>query len=292
MWSFLKESWGLLIFIYERHPLVVWSGLVFLLIALFLIIAAFRHSRFHKKIYARKARRSVLPFLVVLALSCGLPPVLWYIGRITPAETVVKKESGYIFGIDVSHYQGWIDWNRVKQSTHPIRFVLIRSTMGIDGEDLHYVRNWVSAADAGYLRGAYHYYRPDEDASEQFRNFRSRVQLHPGDLPPVLDVEALGKSTPETVRQGALTWLREAEKAYGIRPILYTGRNFYLQHLKGHTDGYPLWIAAYDGEHRVREIPWTLHQFTDAVQVLGIREPVDGNNFRGSEADLKGLCLK
>ena len=292
VWSFLRECWGLLRFIHERHPLVIYAGIIFLLVSLFLIIALFKGSRFHKPVYARKGRRTVLPFLLVLALSCGIPPVLWYVGRITPAETIVKKQDKYVFGIDVSHYQGWIDWNRVKQSKHPIRFVLIRASMGTDGADLHYPRNWEQSSRAGYLRGAYHFFRPDEPAGEQFLNFRSRVNLRPGDLPPVLDVEALGNSSPENIRKAVLEWLRLAQEAYKIRPIVYTGRNFYLRHLKGHVDGYPLWIAAYDGEHRVSDIPWKLHQFTDAVRVLGIREPVDGNNFRGSEADLRQLCLK
>lgn len=292
LWSFVRECWGLLLFIHERHPLVVYAGFLCLLTAAFLLISLFRVSRFYKTVYSRKGRRTVLPFLLVLTLSCGLPPLLWYIGRITPSETIVKKDNKYVFGIDVSHYQGWIDWTRVRKSAHPIRFVLIRVSMGVDGSDLHFSRNWEQAARFGYLRGPYHYYRPDEDAEEQFRNFQSQVKLAAGDLPPILDVESLGKSSPKQVREGALKWLRMAEKEYGVPPVLYTGRNFYLRYLKGHVDGYPLWIAAYDGEHRVKNIPWVLHQFTDAVRVTGIREKVDGNNFRGTEDELRRLCLK
>jgi lysozyme len=82
------------------------------------------------------------------------------------------SHSEYIFGLDVSHYQGRINWKRVSNSKHPIKFVFIRSTMGINGKDKQFLHNWRKAKDFGYIRGAYHYYRPNENPESQFLNYK------------------------------------------------------------------------------------------------------------------------
>ena len=76
--------------------------------------------------------------------------------------------------------------------------------------------------------------------------------------------------------------MKLAEEEYGVKPMIYTGLNFYQNVLKGHVDDYPLWIAAYSGKHRLDNVDWTFHQFTEKVVVKGIKSnTVDGNDFRG-----------
>ena len=118
------------------------------------------------------------------------------------------RSSIYTFGIDISHYQGNIKWDQVKKSHHPVQFVFIRSTMGVDGEDMFFKRNWRNAKNFGYFRGAYHYYRPNENSTKQFENFSNNVRLQPGDFPPVLDIENSSKYGMLNLRKGIKNWLK------------------------------------------------------------------------------------
>ena len=199
----------------------------------------------------------------------------------------------YVFGIDVSKYQGEIDWSQVG-THHPIEFVFIRATMGNNGKDAFFKRNWKGARDEGFIRGAYHYYRPNENSTEQFENFASMVKLKSGDFVPVLDIEEEGDFGRENLRMGVLNWLLLAEEEYGVKPIIYTSLNFYKSILRGYVDEYPLWIAAYSGgKARVKNLPWTFHQFLDNVRVNGITENrVDGNDFNGSISELDSFRVK
>lgn len=199
----------------------------------------------------------------------------------------------YVFGIDVSKYQGEIDWSQVG-THHPIEFVFTRATMGSNGKDAFFTRNWKGAQEEGFIRGAYHYYRPNENSTQQFENFASVVKLESGDLVPVLDIETESDYGRDNLRQGVLNWLLLAEEEYGVKPIIYTGLNFYKHVLQGYVDDYPLWIAAYSGgKARVKNIPWTFHQFSDNVRVNGIIENrVDGNDFYGSLSELDSFRIR
>jgi GH25 family lysozyme M1 (1,4-beta-N-acetylmuramidase) len=209
-----------------------------------------------------------------------------------PEWLPIREHANHTFGIDVSHYQGSVSWSMVAQSHHPIEFVFVRATMGKDGRDQQFVANWEGASEIGLLRGAYHYYRPWETSTEQFDNFRSVVQLRPGDLPPVLDVEEMGSLGRDNLRKGVANWIALCEAHYGMKPIIYTGRNFYKAHLSDIVKGCPLWIAAYSGKHRLRGIDWHFHQFTERVRVNGIRGGVDGNDFNGSIDELRAMAIR
>ena len=209
----------------------------------------------------------------------------------TPENTTISNTE-YTFGIDISHYQGKINWDKVKTSSHPIEFVFIRATMGKNRKDSKYLENWNNAQKHNYVRGAYHYYRPNENSTKQFNNFKSVVRLEPGDFIPILDIEKESIFGRKNLRKGILNWLRLAEEAYGVKPMIYTGLSFYNHILKGYVDNYPIWIAAYSGKHRVKNTDWIFHQFTEKVIVNGIREYVDGNDFNGTLEDLKKMTLK
>lgn len=207
-------------------------------------------------------------------------------------ENVTLSDGPYIFGIDVSHYQGQIDWPEVRASHHPIEYIFIRSTMGKDGKDLTFMRNWNKAKEFGFIRGAYHYYRPNENSTAQFKNFASVVKLDSGDFYPVLDVEKESIFGKDNLRKGVLNWLQLAEEHYGVKPIIYSGLSFYQDVLEGYVDGYPLWIAAYSGgKQRLDGVDWKFHQFSEQVWVKGIGISVDGNDFVGSMEELQELLM-
>jgi len=244
-------------------------------------------------------KKSLFPFIRigVLTLFIGASIPVAQAFHMSPPATVFmdptpsNDTNNYLFGIDVSHYQGKINWAALKDHHESIHYVMIRATMGYNGLDTEYKENFRDAKNHGYLVGAYHYYRPNENSTLQFKHYSSRVKLSQGDMAPILDIERMGKYGAKNLRQGVLNWLRLAEAHYGKKPIIYTGRNFYNEVLKGHVDGYTLWIADYTGKDHVHNIDWTFHQYTDRTYVKGIPSRVDGNKFRGTVDDLKKLCL-
>lgn len=108
-----------------------------------------------------------------------------------------------VHGIDISHYQGSIDWVQLttnKTTKFPIHFVFMKATEGGDHADDTFPFNFDQAHRYGFIRGAYHFFSPKTDPLKQADFFIRTVQLIPGDLPPVLDVETIGKSTPHDLR--------------------------------------------------------------------------------------------
>lgn len=95
------------------------------------------------------------------------------------------------FGIDVSQYNGKIDWSEVRHQSKtkdPIEFVIIRSTVGVD-KDIRYDKNYKEAKEQGFVVGSYHYFRPNENSTRQFKNFKNVIHLEKGDILPVVDIE-------------------------------------------------------------------------------------------------------
>jgi lysozyme len=209
------------------------------------------------------------------------------------AGTAVRADAPRrVRGIDVSHHQGRINWTAVKGDG--IRFVFIKATEGGDWTDPHFRRNWNNAREAGLLRGAYHYYRPQTHSAVQARHFLRRVEIGANDLPPVLDVEATDGVADATIRRGMRNWLRMVEEETGKRPIIYVSRRF-APRLAADFGDYPLWIADYrsDGPAVPRGWGrWTFWQHSERGRVKGIRAPVDRNWFRGTLEELRGFAQR
>lgn len=211
----------------------------------------------------------------------------------------VTYPAGSVRGIDVSHYQQQIDWERLRNANiqgAPLSFVIIKATEGTDRFDQYFNRNFALARRNGIVRGAYHFFSSQSPACQQADYFCRMVQLEPGDLPPVLDVET-GVDNPERyprqqLRREVLTWLRRVENHYGVRPILYTSYKFRLDYLSGSEfDRYPFWIAHYYVDSLQYKGPWVFWQHTDAGRVDGINGYVDINLFNGGRADLDSLLI-
>jgi len=207
---------------------------------------------------------------------------------------IISRHKDKVFGLDVSHYQGVIRWDSIERvkGEFPLDFMFIRSTTGID-DDTRFKQNWRNAKNAGFLRGAYHYYRPDENSLKQADNFISMVKLDKGDLPPVLDIERISsKQNLDSLKSGLKRWLVTVEKHYGVKPIIYSGESFYTDFLKQEFEGYTLWIANYSFfEDKIRD-EWLFWQFTDKGAVNGIDGNVDVNIYNGNLAALNQLVIK
>jgi len=228
-------------------------------------------------------------FIIILAFTTSLFKKNYSFNNLIENSSISSSE--YLFGIDISHYQGKIDWKEMRTSHHPIEYIFIRATMGTNGKDKYFDDNWKNAKNNEYLRGAYHYYRPNENSTQQFENFKSIVNLEEGDFIPILDIEKESRLGRKNLRKGILNWLKLAETEYGRKPMIYTGLNFYERILKGYVDEYPLWIAAYSGKHRLKNVDWSFHQFTEKVIVKGIKTTVDGNDFKNDSTALSKMKI-
>ena len=201
-----------------------------------------------------------------------------------------------IYGIDVSHHQGKINWDEVVAmdvSGKHLRFVFIKATEGISRQDSHYGRNWKKAGEAGLMRGAYHFFLPSRDAARQAKNFISQVKLKPGDLPPVIDVEETNRKSKSEIVAGVKEWCKLIEEHYGVKPLLYTSPAYFDAYLSGEFDDYPLWIAHYHPDKpRTGKLKWHFWQHTDRASVSGINGHVDLNVYNGDSSSLQKLCIK
>ena len=208
-----------------------------------------------------------------------------------------KNPKGYeIRGIDISHYQGKINWEKLSnaQIEHsPIRFVVIKATEGSTQIDDCFQDNFKNARDYGFIRGAYHFWSNKSSARDQARFFLKKVHLKDGDLPPVLDVENKPEDmSVEDFQREILTWMHIVEDKYHVKPILYTYYKFKNQYLNTPVfDDYPYWIAHYYVDEIEYEGDWKFWQHTDAGRLPGIRGTVDFNLYNGSFYDLKKLCI-
>ena len=202
---------------------------------------------------------------------------------------------GYkIHGIDISHYQGEVDWKRLKQTRQgqfPVQFIFMKATEGGDYSDDKFIANFDSAKVHGFIRGAYHFYNPKTDANKQADFFINSVKLEPGDLPPVLDIEKKGRDVKK-LQQDLKIWLRKVESHYGVKPIIYASYKFKTKYLNDSVfDSYPYWIAHYYVDSVRYQGEWKFWQHTDVGTLPGIEDKVDLNIFNGSFSDLKGLLL-
>lgn len=201
-----------------------------------------------------------------------------------------------VHGIDISHYQEDVDWERLRNATiktAPIRFVFIKATEGTSLIDENFNHNFYQAKENGFVRGAYHFFIPGADPVKQANFFLKQVNLEPGDFPPVLDVEKKGNLTKEELQKAVKIWLDIVEEKYKVKPILYTGYKFKMSYLGDSLFcDYPYWIAHYYVEKLEYKGKWSFWQHTDLGKVGGINGPVDCNIFNGTLSDMMKLTIK
>ena len=208
---------------------------------------------------------------------------------------VLHKHDDKAIGFDVSEYQSEIDWEQTYHidESFELSFVFIRATAGKNKTDKRFKENWKASKERELIRGAYHYYRPNENSIAQAENFIKNVKLEKGDLPPVLDIEKLPKSQSiDSLKVGLRRWLKKVEKHYKVKPIIYSGESYYSDFLKEEFSDYPLWIANYNFCRNHLEDDWLFWQFTEKAQIQGIEGMVDVNIFNGNKNKLLLKCIR
>ena len=233
-------------------------------------------------------RRSAVLILSVFMWSCGedVP----YQADSDPHAGVRRAHGLPVQGIDVSRYQGDVDWEQVRRSG--IRFAYIKASEGADRPDPRFPDNWRRAAAAGIPRGAYHFMFWCREAEDQAALFARTVPHDGSQLPPVLDVEWNNASVScpgEVSAQDALDkiqfMLAAMEQHTGKRPLIYTDITFHREVLEGELTGYEFWLrsVAAEPDRRFRDRAWSFWQYSATGRVPGIRGDVDRNAFYGSE---------
>lgn len=190
------------------------------------------------------------------------------------------------WGVDVSHHQGPIDWQRVASEPR-LRFAYVKATEGGDFTDPLFAENWRQARRTGLRVGAYHFFTFCRPAADQARHFLATVPRDPDALPPALDLELGGNCERpprrEQIAREVAAWLSDVERALGKRPFLYVTRESYDAYVRDGPLPHPLWFRdvlrepELDASHA-----WSIWQFWPRGRVAGIDGPVDLNAVRGN----------
>ena len=213
-------------------------------------------------------------------------------------DKIITEYNDKTFGFDISHYQKKEDikWDSLTIANDGIKldFVVMRATMGNRKKDKHFDDFWETSKKNELIRGAYHFYRADEDPVMQANNYLESVKLESGDLRPVLDIERVPRrKSREKFIEDLKVWLKIVEDKYGEKPIIYTYYYYYKDHLKGEFEDYPLWLANYnDVMVPSPDDDWKLWQFTEKGIVKGINTKVDLNIYNGNLWSFKKLTLE
>jgi lysozyme len=191
----------------------------------------------------------------------------------------------------VSHYQKEIEWEMVR-ANNPVDFAFVKATEGHDFVDSLFCRNWDLLRAHGIRRGAYHFFRAYGCGEDQAAHFLSQVEMLPGDLLPVLDIERTDGIPTEIMIEEAKIWLDCVEKKLQVKPIIYTNQHFYDRYLAGQFSQYPLWIARYSNDHPFLSDgkAWDIWQYSNEGCLEGISQKVDLNVFLGTTDMLNRLC--
>ena len=191
-------------------------------------------------------------------------------------------------GVDVSHYQGDIDWSAFERQG--IEFAYIKATEGSGMVDDRFWENWDKAREAGIKAGAYHFFSFDSPAQRQFENFVRAVPAYREMLPPTVDFEFYGDKKnnppdPAATREQLSILLDSLEARYGVKPMIYAARDTWELYLKGHFDEYPLWIRSIVTRPRIGGNKWTIWQYANRGRLEGYtggEKFIDLNAFCGS----------
>ncbi|MBM3608839.1 MAG: glycoside hydrolase family 25 protein [Alphaproteobacteria bacterium] len=195
-----------------------------------------------------------------------------------------------IHGIDVSRWQGDIDWHAVRRSG--VKFAWIKATEGGDHLDPKFRQNWDGAKAAGVPRGAYHFVFWCRTAEEQMNWMFRNVPVDRNALPPVLDVEhtptsknCRRKLNREEILPKIRTMLAMMERHYGKRPVIYVTVDFYRDmFMPNELPNYDFWVRStkYEPQVHYPGRKWVFWQYQSDGAAPGIKGKIDKNVFHGT----------
>lgn len=236
--------------------------------------------------------RSVLTGRALAALPLTLAVAFFLAG---PGQAAAS--SPYVHGIDISHWQGSINWRAVGRTS--VGFVFAKATQGRYSNDSRYTSNRAGAKSQGIAFGAYHYAEPDRsyhDAIAEANHFVRVASLHDGNVIPVLDLETTGGLTSSQLVSWTKTWVNRVARLTGRKPMIYTSAPFWKSHMGNSTwfasNGFRLWIASWGVSSPSEPASnwggrgWSFWQYSGCGHVSGIGGCVDLNIAHGRNLSL------
>ncbi|RAS82315.1 GH25 family lysozyme [Priestia endophytica] len=220
----------------------------------------------------------------------------WYQGIFIPNAQGAKDYP--VKGVDVSAYQGEIDWKTLAKQD--VDFAFIKSTEGSSHVDQHFENNWKEAKGTPLRTGAYHFFSFDSSGVTQAQNFIKTVPREEGSLPPVIDVEFYGdkkKNPPDRnkIEKELQTMVKKLEEHYKQHVILYTTKEAYDLYIKGSFKQCDIWIRdVFTKPSLSDKRTWTFWQYTDREKLEGYdgaEKFIDVNVFNGSEKEFEKYGL-
>jgi GH25 family lysozyme M1 (1,4-beta-N-acetylmuramidase) len=219
---------------------------------------------------------------------------------VAASPPTAAKAATYPPGIDVSHWQGTINWSKVAAAG--IRFAIHKATEGRTSTDPMYTTNRSGAGRYRIKWGAYHFARPgtgSNDAVAEANHFVNTALLKSGNIIPALDLEVTGGLGTTALRKWVSAWLGRVKTRMGVKPMIYTSPNFWKTYMGNTTafavNGYKiLWIAHYTSNSSP-SVPannwggnsWTFWQWTSCWSVSGISGCVDGDRYHWTDGFAK-----
>ncbi len=191
-------------------------------------------------------------------------------------------------GIDVSYFQGTIDWSAVAGAG--VAYSFVRVSDGTDFVDPQFSANWSGSRTAGIKHGAYQLFRPSQDPIAQADLLLTKTgPMKPDDLPPVIDVEVTDGLGPTAVATAVKKWVAHVDAAIGRPPIIYTGFYFWRDSVGGpDLTSSPLWHAQYTTaacpDIAAPWTDWAFWQYTSSGTIAGIAHAVDVDRWNGDQA--------
>ena len=223
-----------------------------------------------------------------------------FAGTLLSVSPTAALAAAYVKGIDVSEFQGTIDWPTV--ATTDTRFVIIRATKGVTYDDPTFAANLAGAEANGLEVGAYHRATPRKlkvgtadltDARLEADHFLEVAGPGFGDIIPALDIEETGGMVPSQLVAWVRRWVTRVENKLGVHPMIYSSPYFWTTNMGGSTwfadHGYPLWIAHWNVPSPT--VPasdwqgkgWTFWQWTHKPGLPGISTDLDRDRFGGTD---------
>jgi lysozyme len=235
-------------------------------------------------------------FIALLSCCIYLTKSKWYPllkryykhNRITNRKDIINDTKTAVWGIDLSHHQGNVNWDKlIKSKPH---FVFCKVTEGKSHKDTKYNYYCTQARKNNIKIGAYHFFSYKSSGKAQANYFIKHAKLQKGDLPYVLDAEYKpAMPIRKAVSKELVSFLETVERQTKVRPILYCEKNFYTKYIRGCTKKeYLLWLCDY---YRKPTINYSFWQKTDQFKVDGITGTVDFNVFNGNKKQLQQLTI-
>jgi lysozyme len=211
----------------------------------------------------------------------------------TSSAVSVCASGSTLQGLDVSDYDGTVDWSAVKSAGNT--FAIARISDGTGYPDTTFAANWTGMKAAGLIRGSYQFFRASEDPTAQAKMVIQAVgTLGAGDLAPVADVEVMDGESGDTLVANLATWIAVVSAATGRTPIIYTAPGFWdALPDTNQFAGNVLWVANWEVSCPEMPTPWTnwsIWQSSSTGTVSGVSDAVDLDVFNGTLSQLDALA--